>query len=78
MVPITLVKEFQPITHQYNNNNQSETIQRKKSLFGIDCNDDKWHERKNKFETSNLDIKKNTICFLEHKCSNWLSRLMML
>lgn len=26
MVPMTLVKEFQPITHQYNNYNQSQTI----------------------------------------------------
>jgi hypothetical protein len=29
MVPMTLVKEFQLITHQYNNNNQSQTIKRK-------------------------------------------------
>jgi hypothetical protein len=29
MVPMTLVKEFQPITHQYNNYNQSQTIRKK-------------------------------------------------
>ncbi len=60
MVPMTLVKEFQPITHQYNNYNQSQTIRKKKSLLDIDCNDDKWHERKNEFETSNLYIRKTT------------------
>jgi hypothetical protein len=41
MVPMTLVKEFQPITHQYNNYNQSQTIRKKKSLLDINCNDDK-------------------------------------
>jgi hypothetical protein len=60
MVPMTLVKEFQPITHQYNNNNKSQTLQRKEILIWHWLQWWKWHEKKNEFETSNLDIKKTT------------------